>query len=205
MLAGCGEGGWASHGETLGLQVGSHIPATSPPRAVAQWWGRSGVLLNSEQLAHPQQGWREARRHEQTGEQSQRGQEDRGGQAGMAAREQPPAVLLRLLTCIASFNLPFPGELGALSTLCSAGTGAQSSQGTGEEAPRPAQPEEESGKSPSLPPGPPSTPAGLQGACPRIAGPQDHRQSQGVWRTGQRELAHVNPTSWIHLLTTIYL
>lgn len=109
------------------------------------------------------------------------------------------------LTCIASFNLPFPGEVGALSTLCSEGMAAQSSQGTGEEAPRPAQPEEESGESPSLPPGPPSPPAGLQGACPHIAGPQDHRQSQGVWRTGQRDLAHVNPTSWIHLLTMIYL
>lgn len=56
MLAGCGEGGWVSHGETLGLQVESRRPATSAPHAVAQWWDRTGVLLDSEQLAHPQQG-----------------------------------------------------------------------------------------------------------------------------------------------------
>ena len=60
-------------------------------------------------------------------EQSERDQED-GPWDKEEERARPPGgtslrVLPRLLTCIASFNLPSPGDLGTLSTLCSEGTG----------------------------------------------------------------------------------
>lgn len=100
-----------------------------PPHAVARWWDGTGVLLDSEQLAHPSRAG--GRREDvERREQSERDQEDVPWDKE-EERARPPGgtslrVLPHLLTCIASFNLPSPGELGTLSAVCSEGTGAQS-------------------------------------------------------------------------------
>lgn len=65
-------------------------------------------------------------------EQSERDQED-GPWDKEEERARPPGgtslqVLPHLLTCIASFNLPSPGDLGTLSTVCSEGTGPRASK-----------------------------------------------------------------------------
>ena len=165
-----GKGGGVVTGRPSDYRWGAADPQQLPPlHAVAQWWDGTGVLLDSEQLAHPQQRWREARGRGETGAEraGSRGQPlGQGGGAGTASRVTSLRVLPRLLTCIASFNLPSPGDLGTLSTLCSEGTGPRAGKEQVRKSPGLHSRKRRVGKARPSHLDPTFRPGGAPGACP---------------------------------------